>query len=109
MANSNENAWPLIVIGGSSETVLENCLAFQEFPQVVSAKHFSKYAARPSSLSQLPFYIERVISFKAFLILKVIYNIKLIKAVRMSTYGRPGAVYIDLPGNFFYNFVLLII
>lgn len=79
MANSNENAWPLIVIGGSSETILESCMAFQEFPQVGAAKYFAKYAARPSSLTQLPFFIE--------------------KAVRMSTYGRPGAVYIDLPAE----------
>ena len=30
MANSNENAWPLIVIGGSSELAQESCNAFQE-------------------------------------------------------------------------------
>jgi hypothetical protein len=73
---------PLIVIGGSSETSQESMGSFQEFPQVnvsiiillpsiilikslfdhkvTIAKHFSKYAARPSSLSQISFYIEKV-------------------------------------------------
>jgi len=78
MANANENTWPLIVIGGSSETIQESCGSFQEFPQVslAKAKDFSKYSARPSSISQIPAFIE--------------------KAVRYSTYGRPGAVYIDM-------------
>ena len=37
-------------------------LFLKEFPQVslASAKHFSKYAARPSSLSQIPFFVEKV-------------------------------------------------
>jgi 2-hydroxyacyl-CoA lyase 1 len=64
MANANENAWPLLVIGGSSETSQESCMAFQEFPQVSASKHFAKYAARPSSLSQIPFFIEKVLSYK---------------------------------------------
>ena len=34
--------------------------SFQEFPQVASSKHFAKYAARPASLSQIPFIIEKV-------------------------------------------------
>lgn len=79
MSNANENAWPMIVIGGSSETSQESCMSFQEFPQVAIAKHFSKYSARPSSLSQIPFFIE--------------------KAVRNSTFGRPGAAYIDIPAE----------
>lgn len=34
MANANENAWPLIVCGGSPETSQESTGSFQEFPQV---------------------------------------------------------------------------
>lgn len=34
MANANENAWPMIVIGGSAETEQESKGSFQEFPQV---------------------------------------------------------------------------
>jgi len=79
MANANENAWPLIVIGGSSEVSQESCMSFQEFPQVAVSKHFTKYGARPSSLSTIPSYVE--------------------KAVRNSTFGRPGAVYLDIPAE----------
>ena len=50
----------MIVIGGSSESAQEAMGAFQEFPQVASAKHFSKYAARPASLSQIPLIVEKV-------------------------------------------------
>ncbi|KAJ7384131.1 2-hydroxyacyl-CoA lyase 1 [Desmophyllum pertusum] len=52
---------------------------FQEFPQVEAARPYAKYSARPSSVGQIPFFVE--------------------KAVRTSIYGRPGATYLDLPGN----------
>jgi 2-hydroxyacyl-CoA lyase 1 len=80
MANANENAWPLIVIGGSSETSQEGYGSFQEYPQVSVAKNFSKFSARPSSLSEIPFFIE--------------------KAFRSATYGRPGSTYIDLAAEY---------
>lgn len=48
------------MIGGSSESAQESMGAFQEFPQVAAAKHFSKYAARPASLSQIPLIVEKV-------------------------------------------------
>ncbi len=34
MSNSNENGWPLIVVGGASDIALEGAGAFQEFRQV---------------------------------------------------------------------------
>lgn len=83
MSNANENAWPMVVIGGSSETSQDSCMSFQEFPQVGIAKHFSKYSARPSSLSKVPFFIE--------------------KAVRSSTFGKPGVSYIDIPAEMITN------
>jgi 2-hydroxyacyl-CoA lyase 1 len=43
------------------------------------ARPYCKYAARPPSLSLIPQHVE--------------------KAVRLATYGRPGAVYLDFPGN----------
>ena len=79
MANANENCWPLIVIGGSSDDNQESMGAFQEYPQVDKSAQFTKYSARPSSIARIPFYVE--------------------KAVRMTMYGRPGAAYLDLPGN----------
>ncbi|XP_077159472.1 2-hydroxyacyl-CoA lyase 1 isoform X1 [Paroedura picta] len=80
MANANVNCWPLIVIGGSSDRNQETMGAFQEFPQVETCRLYSKFSARPSSLEAIPAVIE--------------------KAVRNSIYGRPGACYVDIPGDF---------
>ncbi|XP_071812364.1 2-hydroxyacyl-CoA lyase 1-like [Apostichopus japonicus] len=79
LANANLNAWPCLVIGGSSDSDQEGMGAFQEFPQVESARLCTKFTARPSSIAQIPFYIE--------------------KAFRVSMYGRPGACYLDFPGD----------
>ncbi|XP_050798852.1 2-hydroxyacyl-CoA lyase 1 isoform X4 [Gopherus flavomarginatus] len=80
MANANMNCWPLIVIGGSSDRNQEIMGAFQEFPQVEACRLYSKFSVRPSSLETIPAVIE--------------------KAVRCSIYGRPGACYVDMPGDF---------
>jgi 2-hydroxyacyl-CoA lyase 1 len=46
---------------------------------VESSRLYCKYTARPSSLSHIPTVVE--------------------KAVRTCLYGRPGPVYIDMPGD----------
>ncbi|XP_033837017.1 2-hydroxyacyl-CoA lyase 1 [Periophthalmus magnuspinnatus] len=79
MANANENCWPVVVIGGSSDRNQEITGAFQEFPQVETCRLYSKFSARPSSLEVIPSVIE--------------------KAVRTSMYGRPGACYVDIAGD----------
>ncbi|MFT7805397.1 2-hydroxyacyl-CoA lyase 1 isoform X2 [Arapaima gigas] len=79
MANANMNCWPVLVVGGSSDRNQETMGAFQEFPQVEACRLYSKFSARPSSLEAIPSVIER--------------------AVRCSTYGRPGACYVDIPGD----------
>jgi len=79
MANAQVNAWPLIVLGGSAFASHEGMGGFQEWPQVDSARLYSKYAARPDHISRIPYHIE--------------------KAVRYSIYGRPGACYIDIPAE----------
>jgi len=80
LANAQQNCWPCIVIGGASDMSLSSKGAFQESPQVEYARPYCKYVAQFDSLERVPFYVE--------------------KAVRMATYGRPGACYLDLPGNF---------
>uniref|UniRef100_A0A8C5CYE3 2-hydroxyacyl-CoA lyase n=1 Tax=Gadus morhua TaxID=8049 RepID=A0A8C5CYE3_GADMO len=70
---------PLVVIGGSSDQNQETSGAFQEFPQVEACRLYSKFSARPSSLEAIPSIIE--------------------KAVRTSMFGRPGACYVDIPGD----------
>ncbi|XP_066539623.1 2-hydroxyacyl-CoA lyase 1 isoform X2 [Hoplias malabaricus] len=79
MANANMNCWPVIVLGGSSDQNQETTGAFQEFPQVEACRLYSKFSARPRSLAMIPAIVE--------------------KAVRISIYGRPGACYIDIPGD----------
>uniref|UniRef100_A0A2M4AKI8 2-hydroxyacyl-CoA lyase n=1 Tax=Anopheles triannulatus TaxID=58253 RepID=A0A2M4AKI8_9DIPT len=79
MANAQVNCWPLLVIGGSTSQDHEGIGGFQECPQVELSRPYCKYAARPPSVSLIPLHVE--------------------KAVRLACYGRPGAAYLDFPGN----------
>lgn len=78
-ANAWSNAWPMVLIGGANDSFQNGRGAFQEAPQVEAARPFVKYAARPDRVERLPFFVEQ--------------------AVRTSIYGRPGAVYLDLPND----------
>lgn len=80
LLNSKINCWPMVLLSGSSETDQVERGAFQELDQVEACKPYCKYAARPTSLEQLPFVVE--------------------KAFRTALYGRPGAAYVDLPADF---------
>ncbi|XP_045478553.1 2-hydroxyacyl-CoA lyase 1 [Harmonia axyridis] len=81
MANAQVNCWPLLVIGGSAPQDHEGIGGFQETipPQVELARPYCKYSARPPSVNLIPMHVE--------------------KALRMTTYGRPGVAYLDFPGN----------
>jgi 2-hydroxyacyl-CoA lyase 1 len=79
LANAQSNCWPMLLLGGANETWLDGRGAFQEAKQIEAARPFAKYAARPDSLSRVPFFVEQ--------------------AVRTSLYGRPGAAYLDLPSD----------
>jgi len=80
LANAKENCWPMILLGGASDSYQEGQGAFQEAPQVELARPYTKYAARPDKPSRIPFYVEQ--------------------AVRYSISDRPGAVYLDFPDDF---------
>jgi 2-hydroxyacyl-CoA lyase 1 len=80
LANAQENCWPMILLGGASNSYQEGMGAFQEAPQVELARIYSKYAARPDSPQRIPFYCEQ--------------------AVRTAINGRPGATYLDFPDDF---------
>src|SRR3972149_721881 len=79
LANAWSNCWPMLLLGGSSDLRQRGMGAFQEAPQVEAARPFVKYAAQVESVDRIPYYIEQ--------------------AVRTSLYGRPGPVYLDLPGD----------
>ncbi len=79
LANAWSNRWPMILLGGSSDISQHGMGAFQEAPQVESARPYCKMAAEVDRVDRIPYYIEQ--------------------AVRTSIYGRPGPVYLDLPGD----------
>lgn len=60
----------MLVIGGSCSVDHEGIGGFQECPQVELSRPYCKYSARPATVSLIPQHVE--------------------KAVRYTTYGRPG-------------------
>jgi len=76
LANSLSNCWPMVLIGGASETYRNGMGAFQEERQVLIATPVSKWAHAIEHVNRIPFYVEM--------------------AVRQSIYGRPGPTYLDI-------------
>ena len=83
MANALVNKWPMICIGGASDSALDGKGAFQEFDTIACAKPVSKYCVKSTSIKQIPFLVE--------------------KAVRMYMFGTPGPVYIEFPADVIYG------
>src|SRR5215471_1466859 len=79
LANAQQNGWPMILIGGASETWRNGMGAFQEERQVYIATPFCKFAHAVEHVHRIPFYVEM--------------------AVRNAIYGRPGASYLDMPDD----------
>ncbi|KAI5711515.1 hypothetical protein M8J75_001007 [Diaphorina citri] len=79
MANAQINCWPMLVIGGSCAQDHEGIGGFQECPQVELARPYCKYSARPPNIHLIGQHVE--------------------KAVRLSTFGKPGVSYLDFPAN----------
>jgi 2-hydroxyacyl-CoA lyase 1 len=79
LANAQQNCWPMILIGGASETYRGGMGAFQEERQVLIATPFCKFAHGIESVQRIPYYVEM--------------------ATRHAIYGRPGAAYLDMPDD----------
>ena len=79
LANAQQNCWPMLLIGGASETYRNGMGAFQEERQVLAATPLCKWAHAIEHVNRIPFYVEM--------------------AVRQSIYGRPGATYLDIAGR----------
>ena len=79
LANAQQNCWPMILIGGASETYRGGMGAFQEERQVLIASPFCKFAHGIESVARIPYYVEM--------------------ATRHAIYGRPGAAYLDMPDD----------
>src|SRR6267378_4538198 len=58
LANAQQNCWPMILIGGASETYRGGMGAFQEERQVQIASPFCKFAHAVEHTHRIPFYVE---------------------------------------------------
>jgi 2-hydroxyacyl-CoA lyase 1 len=79
LANAQQNCWPMILVGGASETYRGGMGAFQEERQVLIATPFCKFAHGIENVHRIPYYVEM--------------------ATRHAIYGRPGASYLDMPDD----------
>lgn len=79
LATAWSNAWPMLLLGGASETSKRGLGDFQEMPQLASAAPFCKWAASVDSAERIPWFLET--------------------AARVAFSGRPGPVYLDLPAE----------
>ncbi len=78
-ANAWSNRWPLLLLGGASESSRLGMGDFQEAEQIRSVQPYAKYAARCEEPERLPIYIA--------------------DAIRKAISGTPGPAYLDLPGD----------
>ena len=79
IGNSTVNAFPFLLLAGSSETHLTSKGAFQELDAVSFLTPHTKSAFRPAALDAIPDAIQN--------------------AYRTASYGRPGPSFIDLPAD----------
>ena len=79
VANAFTDCAPLVAIGGSSPRVYLGMEAFQEIDQVAVMRPVTKWAERIYDARRIPDVVAT--------------------AFRQATSGRPGPVYLDLPGD----------
>jgi acetolactate synthase-1/2/3 large subunit len=79
VANAWTDAAPLVAIGGSSARIQLGMEAFQEMDQVAVFRPVTKWAERVLDARRIPDMVAT--------------------AFRQATAGRPGPVYLDLPGD----------
>ncbi|SLM40634.1 2-hydroxyphytanoyl-lyase [Lasallia pustulata] len=79
IGNSHANAFPLLLLAGSSESHLTARGAFQELDAISLLTPHTNLALRPSSLAFIPSTFQT--------------------AYRSAWYGRPGTGFVDLPAD----------
>ena len=79
VANAFADAAPLVAIGGSSPRINQDMEAFQEIDQVGVMKPVTKWSTKVLDARRIPDLVAT--------------------AFRQATRGRPGPVYLDLPGD----------
>ncbi|KAI9781684.1 MAG: hypothetical protein M1816_002208 [Peltula sp. TS41687] len=79
IGNSSVNAFPLLLLAGSSETYLVSKGAFQEMDAISILTPYTKWAIRTPTLNSIPDAIRN--------------------AYRASCFGRPGTSFVDFPAD----------
>lgn len=79
IGNSSGNAFPMLLLAGSSESHLTTKGAFQEIDAVSLLTPHTKFAIRPPGVEYIPHSISN--------------------AYRHGWYGRPGTGFVDLPAD----------
>jgi thiamine pyrophosphate-dependent acetolactate synthase large subunit-like protein len=79
VANAFTDCAPMVAIGGASPRVYHGMEAFQEIDQLAVFKPVTKFAQRIYDAKRIPDIVAT--------------------AIREATSGRPGPVYLDLPGD----------
>ena len=80
LANATTNCWPMILISGSSEREIVDLAQgdYEEMDQLAMARPFCKAAYRLNHAEDI--------------------GIAVARAIRSAVSGRPGGVYLDIPG-----------
>ncbi len=81
LAHANTNCWPMILVSGSSEREVVDLMQgdYEEMDQLAIAKPLCKAAYRILHARDI--------------------GIGVARAIRAAVSGRPGGVYLDIPGN----------
>jgi oxalyl-CoA decarboxylase len=81
LAHASTNCWPMILISGSSEREVVDLMQgdYEEMDQLAIAKPLCKAAYRILNIKDI--------------------GIGVARAIRAAVSGRPGGVYLDIPGN----------
>ncbi|XP_021737444.1 2-hydroxyacyl-CoA lyase-like [Chenopodium quinoa] len=77
LSNAAINTWPMVLISGSSDQRDSGKGDFQELDQISAVEPFSKLSVKPTSISEVPGAVLRVLN--------------------RAVLGRPGGCYLDLP------------
>jgi thiamine pyrophosphate-dependent acetolactate synthase large subunit-like protein len=83
LANALVDCAPVVAFGGASPLALFGRGAFQEIDQVAIMRPVTKWADRVHEVRRIPEYVDQ--------------------ALRRAVAGKPGPVYLDLPGDVLYG------
>lgn len=79
LSNAAANAWPMLLISGSSDQRDAGKGDFQELDQIAAVKPFSKFSVKATDIKEVP---------------KAVFD-----SLSHTVLGRPGGCYLDLPSD----------